>query len=73
MQLIRGDYGPAVKSLQALLNLYGYRGKDGKTLTVDGQYGANTAYAVEQIQRQAGMTGINFGTVAGKTWELLIK
>lgn len=73
VQLINGDYGYAVKALQALLNLKGYKGKDGKALTVDGEFGANTEYAVAALQRDAGMTGISFGTVSTMTWECLIK
>ena len=72
-QLIKGDYGPAVKSLQTLLKQYGYKGKDGKVLTLDGEFGTNTEYAVANLQKHAGMTNINFGTVSSRTWELLIK
>ena len=72
VQLIKGDYGRAVKALQALLNLYGYKGKDGNVLAVDGEFGANTEYAVTQLQKKAGMTGINFGTVSKMTWAVLL-
>lgn len=72
VQLIKGDYGPAVKSLQDLLNLYGYKGADGKALTVDGQFGSNTEHAVAQLQKHAGMSGINFGTVSKLTWAVLL-
>lgn len=72
VQLIKGDYGSAVKALQALLSLYGYNGKDGRKLDVDGEYGDNTEYAVAQLQRDAGMTGISFGTVSSMTWAILL-
>lgn len=71
-QLIKGDYGNAVKALQALLNLKGYKGKDGNALAVDGQFGVNTEYAVAELQKQAGMQNINFGTVSTLTWNVLL-
>lgn len=71
-QLINDDYGDAVEALQALLNLRGFKGKDGKKLTVDGRFGANTEHAVAQCQKAAGMTGINFGTVSSMTWSALL-
>lgn len=71
-EFIQGCYGPQVANLQRLLNSKGYKGKDGKSLEVDGEYGENTAYAVENLQKQAGMEGIWFGTVSSKTWELVL-
>lgn len=71
-QLIKGDYGNAVKALQTLLNLKGFKGKDGNVLAVDGEFGVNTEHAVTQLQKQAGMTNINFGTVSVKTWNVLL-
>ena len=72
-QYVKGNYDPEIKTIQILLNAKGYKGKDGKALSVDGELGANTAYAIEQLQKKAGMKGINFGTVAARTWELLLK
>ena len=71
-ELIPGCRGPMVRTAQTLLNGKGYKGKDGKALELDGDYGENTAYAVEQLQRSAGMNGIWFGTMSSKTWELLL-
>lgn len=71
--LIIGAIDPDVKLAQFCLNQKGYKGKDGKVLDVDGELGDNTAYAITQLQKKAGMTGINFGTIAGKTWSLLLK
>lgn len=71
-QLIEGNYGPYVKTVQVLLNKKGYKGMDRKTLEEDGEFGQNTAYAVEQLQRKAGMTGIYFGTISAATWLLLL-
>lgn len=61
-----------VKVIQMILNRLGYKGKDGQTLTVDGELGTNTAFAIEAFQRANGMKNINFGTVAARTWELLL-
>lgn len=72
-ELIPGNYGPAVKAVQALLNLKGYKGADGKALDVDGELGDNTKFAIEMLQRDAGLSGIWFGTVSAKTWQLMIK
>lgn len=69
---VQGAKDNQVKTIQRLLNAAGYKGANGKMLDVDGELGANTAYAIEQMQRKAGMKNINFGTVAAKTWELLL-
>ncbi|MBQ6322890.1 MAG: C40 family peptidase [Lachnospiraceae bacterium] len=71
-EMVQGCIGQQVKTVQILLNKKGFRGKDGKTLDEDGEYGPNTAYAVETLQRQAGMQGIYFGTVSSSTWRLLL-
>lgn len=71
--LLKGAICPEVKTIQACLNAKGYKGKNGKALTVDGNLGTNTAYAIEQLQRKAGLTNINFGSVALTTWKLILK
>ena len=71
--MIVGVVGEAVKSLQILLNAKGYKGKDKKALDVDGEYGKNTAYAVECFQKDCGMKDIAFGTVASLTWTALLR
>ena len=71
--LVNGNRGEAVKSLQILLKAKGYKGADGKDLDIDGEYGVNTAHAVETLQIEAGMKNIFFGTVANLTWSALIK
>lgn len=55
-----GDY---VKQAQALLN------KHGATLTVDGDFGANTSAAVMAFQRANGLAAD--ATIGGKTWAAL--
>ena len=69
---LKGAQDNQIKAIQTILNRLKYKGKDGKKLTVDGSLGDNTAYAIENFQKANGMTGINYGTVAAKTWELLL-
>lgn len=71
-EYIKGCYDPEIKAIQRLLNAKGIKGKDGKKLTVDGELGDNTMYAIEQVQRKAGMQNINWGTVSARTWKLLL-
>ena len=72
-EYVPGCVDPQVKVIQILLKAKGYKGKDKRVLTIDGEFGENTAYAVERMQKKAGMKNINFGTVSAKTWELLLK
>ena len=67
-----GAEDPQVKTIQRLLNALGYKGKDKKKLTVDGELGANTSYAIAAFQKAVGMNPDNPGTVATKTWEKLL-
>ncbi len=69
---VKGAQDNQVKTIQRILNALGYKGKDGKKLTVDGSLGDNSAYAIEQLQRKEGMVNINYGTVAAGTWKLLL-
>lgn len=68
-----GAKHPEIKTIQRLLNARGYKGADGKTLSVDGHLGQNTAYAIKTFQQDKGMKEINYGTVAAKTWEYLLR
>ena len=66
----RGDVNETVKSLQGLLNLRGFCGKNGKPLTVDGDFGNNTAFAVCNFQKSV---GLNADVVVGsKTWQAIL-
>ena len=67
-----GAVDPQVKTIQRILNALGYKGKDGKALTVDGDLGTNTSYAVAAFQKDVGMKPDNPGTVATITWEKLL-
>lgn len=68
-----GAKDPQIIALQLMLKRLKLKGKDGKTLEIDGELGDNTAYAVEQFQRAHGFAAdTNWGTVAGKTWLALM-
>ena len=71
--LLQGAVCNEVKTIQIILNAKGYKSKSGKALTVDGELGENTAYAIANFQKANGMKNINFGSVAKRTWELLLK
>lgn len=69
--LKKGSKGEQVKTVQRLLNSLGYKGKNGKPLSVDGDFGTNTDYAVRNYQGAENIT--SDGVVGAKTWEHLIK
>lgn len=71
-EFLVGAVDPEIKTIQVLLNSKGYRGKDGRVLDVDGELGTNTAYAITNLQKQAGMININYGTVSTKTWGIIL-
>lgn len=47
----KGDKCAEVKTLQRLLYALGYKGKDGKALSADGDFGTNTDYALRAYQK----------------------
>ena len=53
--LSQGSKNDDVKALQERLNELGYKGKDGKSLTVDGDFGVNTLYAVNKYKNDSGL------------------
>ncbi|MDO4563620.1 MAG: peptidoglycan-binding domain-containing protein [Clostridia bacterium] len=63
---IYSDNHGDIAQLQTFLNNRGYVGKDGKQLSIDGKYGANTKYAVMAYQRDMGLTVD--GLVGDITW-----
>ena len=65
-----GDEGDTALALQRILKAAGYKGADGKALTLDGDFGANTQYAVRQFQKRYGLTVD--GVVGEKTWRKLL-
>ena len=58
-----------VKTAQRILNAAGYRGRDGKALTVDGRFGQNLEYAVKAFQKRQKITAD--GIVGRMTWRYL--
>jgi hypothetical protein len=67
--LQQGSRGEDVKALQQLLNQKGFIQNDGKQLTVDGIFGANTAAAVRWAQEQGYAT--RTGVVDANTRKLI--
>ena len=69
--LQKGSQCAEVGTAQILLNSLGFRGVNGRPLTVDHVFGANCEYAVKCFQRSV---GINPDGVMGvKTWPALLK
>lgn len=60
---------PAIKPLQRYLKALGYKGKNGKTLAIDGSYGGNTEYAVKEFQSDNDLD--DDGVVGKKTYSAL--
>ena len=72
LQLLRlGAKGIQVQTLQHLLNAYGHKGKNGRQLVVDGDFGANTDYALRAFQKEEGLA---VDAACGQnTWTKLLK
>lgn len=68
-----GECNPAVKQIQARLNLLGYSGADDHPLVVDGDFGANTLAAVNRFKVRNGLgnSGVYQGKVGEQTWNVL--
>lgn len=62
-----------VKTLQYLLKAKGYKGADGKALTVDGIFGNNTEYALKQFEKDNGLdkSGVS-GVCERAKWSKLL-
>ena len=72
--LKKGSKGSSVKSLQMLLNGYGYKDQNGNALVVDGSFGGKTDYAVKAFQKKVyPACGEADGVVGTKTWTKLIE
>lgn len=71
-QLGRGLDNPdyQVKRVQLCLNEMGHKGADGKSLTVDGDFGANTEAAVKKLQAAHNIP--TDGRITAKTWRALL-
>lgn len=60
-----------VKTLQRLLKVLGYRGKNQSTLAIDGSFGGNTDFAVRNFQKKNGLTAD--GICGDRTWDALLR
>ena len=65
-----GSKGNDVKLLQRLLKSNGFRGADGKLLTIDGDCGANTVYAIKSYQKKKGLSAD--GIAGPATWKSIL-
>ena len=65
-----GTKGNDVKLLQRLLKSNGFRGADGKLLTLDGDCGANTVYAIKSYQKKKGLSAD--GIAGPATWKSIL-
>lgn len=65
-----GSEGKSVLLLQKLLRVSGYTGKNGNSLTLDGECGSNTIFALKEFQRKNKLT---VDGICGKaTWTKLL-
>ena len=60
-----------VGTLQTLLNALGFKGKNGRILTTDHEFGQNVDHAVRLFQKSVDLT--TDGIVGPKTWDRLLK
>lgn len=65
-----GSKGNDVKLLQRLLKSNGFRGADGKALTIDGDCGTNTVYAIKSYQKKKGLSAD--GIAGPATWKSIL-
>ena len=65
-----GSKGSDVKLLQRLLKSNGFRGADGKLLTIDGDCSTNTVYAIKSYQKKKGLSAD--GIAGPATWKSIL-
>ena len=70
-QLQFGAKCAEVGTLQTLLNALGFKGKNGRILTTDHDFGQNVDHAVRFFQKSVNLTPD--GIVGPKTWDRLLK
>ena len=77
--VILNSKGTHVYALQAILRSQGFIGKDGKPLSIDGNAGNNTIYAINSYQNmmraygvECGTNGHNDSSCGAKMWESLL-
>lgn len=69
--LQKGSCCAEVGTVQTLLNALGFKGANGRALTVDHDFGKNCEYAVKNFQKAHGLG--QDGVVGAKTWPALLK
>lgn len=69
--LKKGSRGDEVKTVQRLLKALGHKGADKKVLTVDGDFGKNTDYALKTFQASEDL-GVD-GICGKNSWTALLK
>ena len=69
--LRKGNKGEEVKTLQRLLKSLTFNGKDGRVLTIDGDFGTNTEYALRGYQKA---NDLEVDGICGKnSWNSILK
>lgn len=73
--LKQGSIGAQVKTVQRILHARGITGADGRAVTVDGEYGANTEAAVKKLQKELfpNEPAQWDGEVGDRTWNAMVK
>ena len=69
-EIQKGSQGADVLLLQSLLRGKGFKGADKKALTLDGDFGDNTDYALKNYQTKKGLDAD--GCAGSKTWASII-
>ena len=77
--VILNSKGTHVYALQAILRSQGFIGQNGKPLSIDGNAGNNTIYAINSYQSmmraygiECGTNGHNDSSCGAKMWESLL-
>ena len=65
-----GDRGKSVALMQKCLRGLGYRGANGKRISIDAAAGVNTIYALERFQEAAGIPAS--GVCDADSWKILL-
>ena len=66
----KGDTGKSVALLQKCLRGLGYKGQNGRLVTIDAQAGVQTISALKKFQKAAGLQ--QDGICAEKSWKILL-